>query len=330
MENKSKPQSSSLWQKLKEYKFIYNCLIIGLIFLAMALVAHFAMHIFTRHNARRTVPQFTGIKLDEAIKLAKENDLEIIVSDSLYVVAYEGGVVLDQLPADGVEVKPGRKVYLTINSFSEKMVPMPYVAGRSLRQAKNMLEIAGLEIAELVYRSDMATNYILEQRYNGNLINKSSKIMAKAGSGVTLYVGVAGGYGIAITPKLAGLTLREAKGRIWESGFNVGEIKFDKGINLLNQKDARVYKQEPAVSRSQQLGTKINIWLSLDANLAKKAAGEADKIAKAAADSLKEQEQALADSLNRAKIEQAAREDDEDNGITTPAEVDSAEEEEFF
>ena len=72
-------------------------------------------------------------------------------------------VVLDQLPEKGVEVKPGRTIYVTINSFSQKRVPVPYVAGRSLRQAKNMLEIAGLEIAELVYRPDMATNYVLEE-----------------------------------------------------------------------------------------------------------------------------------------------------------------------
>ncbi len=327
--DKKQPKTKSenrVWQWLKQHRFVLNVLAIGIILLGMALLAHFAMHVFTRHNARRVVPQFTGVKIEEAVRMAKENDLEIIVSDSLYVVAYEGGVVLDQLPADGVEVKPGRKVYLTINSRAEKMVPLPYVAGRSLRQAKNMLEIAGLEISELIYRSDMATNYILEQRYNGNLINKNSKIMAKAGSGVTLYVGVAGGYGVAVIPKLAGLTLREAKGRIWESGFNVGEIKFDKGINLLNQKDARVYKQEPAVSRSYQLGTKINIYLSLDNKLTKNAAAEAEKIARAAADSLKEREQALADSINMAKIEQAAREDAEDNGLAE----EESDEEGFF
>lgn len=86
-------------------------------------------------------------------------------------------------------MKPGRKVYVTINSYRQKMVTVPYVAGRSLRQAKNMLEVAGLGIEQIVYRPDLATNYVLEEYADGKRVSEKSRVQLEAGSGVTLYVG---------------------------------------------------------------------------------------------------------------------------------------------
>lgn len=270
--------------RLREHRLLYNLISIGAVLLVLAVAAHLLMQVATRHGARRTVPELTGIPLDEAERSARYHGLQLVVNDSLYVPAYAGGIVLDQLPEAGVEVKPGRKVYITINSFSQKMVDLPYVAGRSLRQAKNMLEIAGLEIAELVYRPDMATNYVLEERYKGDLINRYSRKKAEAGSGVTLYVGVEGGYGTTVIPIVIGSGLREAKSRLWENGLNVGRIRFDKGITLLNQKEARVYRQEPSTGRTLTLGTAVDLWLTLDRQVVdeqRTAAEKADALAAA-------------------------------------------------
>ena len=52
---------------------------------------------------------------------------------------------------------------------------MPYVAGRSLRQAKNMLEVAGLGIEQIVYRPDLATNYVLEEYADGKRISEKPR-----------------------------------------------------------------------------------------------------------------------------------------------------------
>ena len=142
-----KPQN--YLSRLRRHPLLWNLALIAAIILAMAVAAHILMQLGTRHGARRTVPDLSGVQLDQAQRIARKHDLQLHINDSLFVPAYEGGIVLDQLPEGGVEVKPGRTVYITINSFRQKMVPVPYVAGRSLRQAKNMLEIAGLEIAEL-------------------------------------------------------------------------------------------------------------------------------------------------------------------------------------
>ena len=152
---------------------------------------------------------------------ARHEGLKVHVNDSLYVPIYEGGIVLDQLPERGVEVKPGRTIYVTINSYAQKMVNVPYVAGRSLRQAKNMLEVAGLGIEKIVYQPDMATNYVLEQYVDGKRVASNSRLQAEMGSGVTLYVGESGNAS-TLTPKVVGLHLTQAKSRLWELGLNVG------------------------------------------------------------------------------------------------------------
>lgn len=294
--------------RLRQRPLFWNLVLIGAIILVMAVAAHILMQLGTRHGARRTVPDFAGVPLHEAQRIARKHDLHLHINDSLFVPAYEGGIVLDQLPEGGVEVKPGRTVYITINSFRQKMVPVPYVAGRSLRQAKNMLEIAGLEIAELVYRADMATNYVLEEYCDGKPVTQTTRMEAEMGSGVTLYVGVEDGYGSTIVPRLVGLPFAQAKGRLWELGLNVGRIDFDEGINLLNQKDSRVYIQTPGAERSAALGSKVDLRLTLDEKKLAQYRTEAEKQAIQAARERQAEEQELADSLARTALEEASAE----------------------
>lgn len=296
-----KPQN--LLTRLRQHPLLWNLLLIAAIILAMAVVAHLVMQFGTRHGARRTVPDLSGVALDEARRIARANDLVLQVNDSLFVPAYAGGVVLDQLPEGGVEVKPGRTVYLTINAFRQKTVPVPYVAGRSLRQAKNMLEIAGLEIAELVYRPDMATNYVLEEYLDREPVLPESRLEAEMGSGVTLHVGIAEGAGPTVVPQLVGAPLQAAKGRLWETGLNVGRIDFDEGVNLLNQKDARVYIQTPSAERNALLGSRVDLRLTLDTKKVAESRAAAEKLAREIAEERMRLEEERADSLAQAALE---------------------------
>lgn len=299
----AKKTNKTLWQRLRSNRLLWNLFLIVVIMFVLAVAAHLVMQIATRHGARRTVPDFAGISLKDAEQLAAKHDLTLHINDSLFVPAYEGGIVLDQLPERGVEVKPGRTVYITINSFRQKMVPVPFVAGRSLRQAKNMLEIAGLEIAELVYRPDMATNYVLEQYYDRQQILTESHVEAEMGSGITLYVGVEENENVTFVPQVVGLSLHDAKGRLWESGLNVGKVIYEEGINLLNQKQARVYAQSNPAEQALGLGTAVDLMLTLDMERVKQVRAEAEKLAREAAEERLRLEKEQADSLARAALE---------------------------
>ncbi len=281
-------------------RILINIAIIGAIILAITIASHFFLRSGTRHGAHCTVPEFKGLSLSDAQTLAKSQGLNLYINDSLYVASYEGGAVLDQLPAGGVEVKPGRTVYIIINAFGDKMVKIPYVAGHSLRQAKNILEVAGLEIAKINYVQDMATNYVLESSYKGRTISEESNAEAVMGDGITLKVGVSSSDPYTITPNVIGLSLREAKSRIWEAGLNIGNVNVDKGVNLLRDKSARVYLQGVAANQSAGWGSRLSIRLTNDDKKIQEAVIESVKADREYEKMLLEQ----ADSLSGVTIEE--------------------------
>lgn len=290
-----------------------SLLVIGL-FLVQVLLG-----IFTRHGRYREVPEMVGLSLDEATELAARNGgLRIEVSDSLFVPIYDGGVVLEQNPKAGTEVKNGRRIFVTVNSYRQKMVEIPYVTGFSLRQAKNNLESVGLEIERLEYVEDIATNYILSQKFGGRTIEEGQKIEAEIGSGITLVVGRGEDEekSRVAVPRVVGMTLYEAKSRLWDSGLNVGRITSDEGVNQLNERNARVYVQSPAQGVVTSLGSGVALSLSLDDERINRGVTSADEDARRRAD---EEAKARAEA-EAAEAEAAAAE----------APAADFEEEEFF
>lgn len=265
--------------------------------IVFGFVANLLLNLFTRHGQIREVPDLSGMTIDEAKHAGKGASLRIEINDSLYVPAYPGGVILEQNPEAGAKVKSGRRVFVTINSYNQKMVTIPYVTGYSLRQAKSNLEMAGLEIDKLIYQNDLATNNVLEERYNGRIIRQGNKVQAEMGSGITLVVGLGSEDAVQAVPRLAGFSAREAKSRLWEAGFNVGRIKRDVGINLLNEKEAQVCAQSPAAGTRLGLGTSVDFTLTLDEKKIEEGRKQAERAMRAAAKAHAE----AADSIAKTK-----------------------------
>ncbi len=298
----------SIWSWLKKHTVAYHIVVIALVFLGFAIASFVAMALGTRHSARRTVPDFVGLRMNDAEYFAGRRDLQIIINDSLHVSAYPGGVVLDQLPKGGTVVKPGRKIYVTINSSRQRMVVVPYVAGRSLRQAKNMLETAGLTIDNLEYAEDIATNYVLAEFVDGvEVLEDSLEVRTEMGNGVVLRVGVSAKDTSTAVPQVIGRTLFEAKSRLWESGLNIGEIEFDEGMPTLERNRAKVYKQSLLPSNEVAYGEHVSLHLTLDAvKIDSAIVREERRIEemlrlKMEADSIAKAEQRLLDSIANAK-----------------------------
>ena len=257
--------------------------------------------VITRHNQHIVVPDFVGIDLNEAKLTANKEHLEIHVNDSLYVPAHKGGVILDQNPKAGSEVKSGRNVFVMVNSYNQRQVQLPYVTGYSLRQAKNILEVAGLGIDEIRYVPDIATNYVIEQRLNGKRVEENTDQKVYIGTNVTLVVGQSDKDTLAITvPKVVGLSLAEAKSRLWERGLNVGSVQFDEGIGVFEQNEARVYVQSPGQAQLSKLGGKVTLRLTLDAEKVDKNNTKSDREAKKI---IEARMKAAADSLGLAPYE---------------------------
>ena len=137
---------SKLDDMRRRYPVAAHIIYIVLAILCLVIILSFGLDWGTRHGKSIVVPNFVGMDISEAEREAERMDLRIVVQDSIFDSDVAGGVVVEQLPRHGdkraVEVKPGRKIYLTINAYNRRMVTVPYVAKQSLRQAKNQLERA--------------------------------------------------------------------------------------------------------------------------------------------------------------------------------------------
>ncbi len=278
------------------FRLAINCAIILVLGLIAAVAVHYLLQVGTRHGARCEVPNLHSLTISEAERVAASHDLKLIINDSLYAPTVERGSILVQLPEEGTIVKPGRTIYVTINATQQKMVDMPYVAGRSLRQAKNMLEVAGLTIKRLNYERDLATNYILAQSYSGEEVTATSQLRAPVGAGVTLTVGVSEGEDQTIMPLLIGNSLHVAQSTLWGAGLNLKSVKFEGVVDDNDSKNAVVVEQSFPADSLLRLGDEISIRLSTDHDKVALYFKMKENELKMRAD-MEEMEQALNDSL---------------------------------
>lgn len=253
-----------IYDTIRDNVILRNLVMALCLGIILYFVVNLCLGIYTRHGQKFIVPGMIGHTMTEAEAMSAEGDLVLEVIDSLYMPKQKPGMILDQSPKPGMGVKEGRRVFLTVNASRPRTDVIPYVTGYSLRQAKNMLETKGFEIEKLVYRSDMATNNVLDELYKGKSVTQGSRAEAELGSGITLVVGVNHSSPLPRIPKVIGLTLREAKSRLWEVGLNIGNVKYDSDISGPDIEDARVYRQEPNQQSRTDFGGKISLWLTLD------------------------------------------------------------------
>ena len=84
---------SGLISHLRQSPLAWNAVLIVLTILAIIIVSTIAMNIITRHGTHRTVPDFMGVKITDVEQTAKKRGFRIVIVDSLFVPAYEGGIV---------------------------------------------------------------------------------------------------------------------------------------------------------------------------------------------------------------------------------------------
>jgi eukaryotic-like serine/threonine-protein kinase len=101
---------------------------------------------YTRHGAAVTVPDVRQMPLPEAERILTQRDLRVLRDVQRFNPNLPRDVVIDQNPRPNALVKPGRPIYVTVNSGSVPMVTIPPLEGMSLREAMNRLQALGLRI----------------------------------------------------------------------------------------------------------------------------------------------------------------------------------------
>jgi beta-lactam-binding protein with PASTA domain len=246
---------------LKSKAFIKNFLLSIVVTLVLIWFVTKVLAVFTKHGDFITVPDFSGLKINEIEKFADEKNLGYEIIDSVFNSNKARGTVIGQDPLPNMKVKSYRKIYLTVVASSVEKVAMPNLLDLTLRQAVSMLETYGLKPGSLEYIQDMATNAILKQKYKGRNISEGA--MIEKGSEIDLVVGRNENSGSTSIPFLYGKYRSEALNDLKSASLNIGEEHFVDGVDST---EARVYKQSPAFTKDGtiNLGTKVSLWYKSD------------------------------------------------------------------
>ncbi|MBL7965042.1 MAG: PASTA domain-containing protein [Flavobacteriales bacterium] len=240
--------------------------LLPLVIMALALFGGWRwLKSYTLHDHHVRVPDLKGLSTAEASDLLEQRGLVLEVIDSVHNDDARKGTVVIQDPDGGREVKPGRRIYVTMNATQPKMLNMPSLVNLSKRQAISTLEILGLKVKEMRYRPDPCTDCVLEQLYREQPITPDARI--RRGETIVLVLGSGDSGQLVPVPDLVGLTHAELKLVLNMASLNLGLVVLCEGCNTTADSAlARVSRQSP-VARAHEvmpLGGAVDVWLTMD------------------------------------------------------------------
>lgn len=247
----------------KKDRWILKNLVAAAIYLAVLLgITAVGLNLITNHGKTVKAPDFTNLTVPEARELASQGNVKVKVVDSVFVRRLAGGVVYRQQPKAGATVKKRRSIFLTINSVVPRKVVMPNLYGYSVTEARAELQNRGLNLGKLTYVRDIATNTVLAQSCEGREAKAGALVVS--GSSIDLKVGVSSEDNSTTVPRLIGMKYVRAIDALHDRYLNTGRVRFDDNIRTYaDSMNAVVYKQD-ALGEKRNLGTAVNIYLTLD------------------------------------------------------------------
>jgi len=247
------------------FKNLFYAIVITLLLLLLTLLW---LKIYTHHGQKRPVPDFYGHTLDECTELARKNRFVLVLQDSVYTHEVPPGAVVEQNPKAGYMVKKGRKIFLIINAVQPEVVPVPYVVGYSLRQAKALLEADGFRVGRLTYVPDLGINNVLKEMVDTVELQHGDSLVK--GTAIDLVLGKGLSNQKTIVPDFTGMDLKKAEETIISTALNMGTTVYDTTVhNADDTARAFVWKQNPVYEEDKRVpvGSPVYLWLTLDSAL---------------------------------------------------------------
>lgn len=225
----------------------------GGLFVAILLMNFIVMPWYVRHDTLVKVPSVVGLSFEEAKKQLNQAGLEGLQGDIRYDPSKPIGTVVDQNPPGEQTVKDGRRIYLII-SGGEQLYDVPNLVGRTLREAKFVLDQRNLEVQEIEYKpsAQYPTGIVLSQ-----IENAGSKV--KKGTRIGVIVSTGMDAGDIKVPDITGKNIEEAKKLLALNKLTVGKINYQPSTNVpLNS----VIDQYPKANTMAKENQKIDIFVN--------------------------------------------------------------------
>lgn len=260
-----------LWTLLQNSYFwggVGGLLVVGIV--VYFLVDGVIMPSYTRHGVSVRVPDVEGRPFEEAVQLLENRNLQVERQVGRFNPRVERGLVVDQNPLPSSDVKPGRRVYLTVNAGEVPTVDLPDLNGISVREAKNRVTSLGLTV-DTVKADTIPSPY-------PNTVTRQKPAPGdslKKGSGVTLWYSTGLGEDAVRVPNVVGRPVEEARSILLRRKLRsivVGSRSSEdteKALQRADTSDVRqfVRRQGRAPDANVQAGTEIRLFTTEDSTL---------------------------------------------------------------
>lgn len=220
--------------------------ILGAILGTYLVMNYVVMPVYTRQGVESTVPEVRELPFEQASNIIEDRGLRPERRDQPYNPGVPRGVVVDQNPAPSASVKPGRRIYLYVNSGPQQMVTVPDVLTLSQNLAKSQLTELGLTDVEI--RKDS-----IRSPYEGTVTRQRPEPGASVASRakVTLWVSPGMGSETVTVPDVRGLAPVDARRELAEEGLWVDPTRSVGGT---------VTRQEPTAGSEAREGAEVRIY----------------------------------------------------------------------
>ncbi len=165
----------------RKHPILSNILFIILAAVVVGWLMMLFLDVWTIHGENRIIPDVKGLSYGTATEVLKKAGFSVEISDSIYDEQAPAGNVVEQWPKEGAKVKPGRLVYLKINSFYPRSITITdALTDISSRQAVSYLESLGIKDIRMVDVPGEYDDLVTGAKFNGIPLKIGSKIPVTA------------------------------------------------------------------------------------------------------------------------------------------------------
>lgn len=159
-------------------KSIIKTIGIQLAIIALLLLALFyGLKIYTGHGEDISVPDISGLTVEQATSKLDDLDLNIEVIDTTDFNSKIPPLSVNwQDPKGNEKIKKGRTIYVKINAKNFAYVRLPKLESRSLSYARSNLKMFNIEVGNVVYEPDYGKDVVLRVEQNGRILREGDKI----------------------------------------------------------------------------------------------------------------------------------------------------------
>ncbi|EAT59425.1 PASTA domain-containing protein [Chlorobium ferrooxidans] len=231
--------------------------VILLVFGVIGIFDKLIMPFYVSQGSVRVVPDVTEMPYEDAVRKLRHAGFEAKKSYYVkYLSGIDSNVVISQMPEAGLEVKPGRNVYLVLNRRDKPTFPMPDFQGRpefDARQAAARMELTleGVQMSPVTNPED-----------DGKVLSQSvpPQTVVSSGTALSLIIGryqeSSEGLRKVVVPDVLGMSLSQASQVISEAGLNSGKIITEYSAILVPN---TVISQKPAVGSYVAPGQQVEL-----------------------------------------------------------------------